>query len=77
MPLYFFDVSEGGSPSVDVQGTELADIEAAEREAVAAAAAIGGELFQQRKIEKIAIAVREETSPLFTVTLAIRIDRVA
>ena len=75
MSRYYFDVCEGARSTIDNEGLELADILGAEREAIASAAAIAGELFPARGVDEVTIDVRDAARSVLTVTVALRIQR--
>jgi hypothetical protein len=57
---FYFDVREGGTLTQDQEGLDLADLDAAEREAVQAAAEIGNDILPKRHAPEIRVEVRDE-----------------
>ena len=60
MPRFFFDVCEGTRFAPDDEGLEFPDLDAAEREAAEAAAAIGRDRLPKGDAREIVIQVRNE-----------------
>lgn len=77
MPLFYFDVRDGQRFIPDEEGTDLSDLDAAERDAAEAAAEIGRDLLPPGKVRSVCIDVRNEHGQrVLTVTVALQIDRV-
>ena len=60
MPRFYFDLREGGMFSPDDEGVEFPDLNAAEREAAEAAAAIGRDRLPKGGSREINMEVRNE-----------------
>jgi hypothetical protein len=76
MPLYYFDVRQQDTLHEDEEGQELSNVEAAETEAIAAAAAIAADLLPPRKRGEIAVEVRDEQrEPVLVVRVELRVAR--
>jgi hypothetical protein len=74
MPLYYFDVRNGGHLSVDKDGHELADVASVYREAVATLGEIGRDVlrhpgYQCSSDRQLAIEVRSNAGPVLQVKL--------
>jgi hypothetical protein len=77
MPRFYFDVREGVHFVSDDEGLEFPDIDAAEREAAEAAAAIGRELLPKGVARSVTVEVRNEHSQrVVTATVTLAVDRV-
>ncbi|ETR76312.1 glutamate dehydrogenase leucine dehydrogenase [Afipia sp. P52-10] len=74
MARFFFDLREGASVLRDDEGVELANAEAAELQAVKAAAAIAEENFRKGN-RAVEINVREDSRPAFKISLRVDVDR--
>jgi hypothetical protein len=76
MPLYYFDVRQEDTLYEDEEGQQLSNFEAAEIEAVAAAAAIAAEVLPPRKRGAIAVEVRDEQrQPVLVASVELRVAR--
>lgn len=60
MSRFYFDVREGETLTQDQEGLDLADLDAAEREAVHAAAEIGNDTLPKRYAPEVCVEVRDE-----------------
>jgi hypothetical protein len=71
MPRYFFDFHDGGDVSVDGEGTELPDMQAARDEATESLLAIAKEALPPRgRARKLVMSVRaEDGEHLLAITL--------
>jgi hypothetical protein len=77
MPRYYFDVREGNVVIADPEGQDMANIEAAEREAVEAAASIGRDHFVTARTDALAIEVKDEQRQLvLIVTVSLHVNRI-
>ena len=77
MPRFYFDLREGGMFSPDDEGLEFPDLNAAEREAAEAAAAIGRDRLPKGGSREINMEVRNEhRQRLLTVTVSLHVERV-
>ncbi len=77
MPRYYFDVREGVRFAEDDVGLQLPDLNAAEREAAEAAAAIGRDLLPKGTARSVAVEVRNEhRQRVLTATVTLALDRV-
>ena len=69
MAMYFFDFRSGDAVSLDVDGVELLDAEAAHREALQALAdAISDAVLPGQQGQDFAIEVRDELGPVLKIT---------
>jgi hypothetical protein len=77
MPRFYFDVREGVRFTPDDEGIEFPNIDAAEREAAEAAAAIGRDLLPKGFARSVTVEVRNEHSQrVATATVTLALDRV-
>src|SRR4051794_22871626 len=77
MPRFYFDVREGGRFSPDDQGLEFPDLDAAEREAAKAAAAMGRDRLPKNDSREIVMEVRNEhRQRVLTITVSLHVERV-
>ncbi|GJD53080.1 hypothetical protein OPKNFCMD_5851 [Methylobacterium crusticola] len=77
MPRFYFDICEGPEFIADDEGSEYADLDAAEREAVLAAAELSKDRFPTGRVREIAIGVRDRAGQrLLTATVSMQIERV-
>jgi Domain of unknown function (DUF6894) len=77
MPRFFFDVREGTRFAPDDEGLEFPDLDAAEREAAEAVAAIGRDRLPKGEAREIVIEVRNEHGQrVLTVTVSMHVERV-
>ncbi len=77
MPRFYFDVREGVRLAEDDEGLVLADLNAAEREAAEAAAAIGRDLLPKGMARSVTVEVRNEhRQRVVTATVTLALDRV-
>ncbi|HEY8566293.1 MAG TPA: hypothetical protein VIL65_12390 [Beijerinckiaceae bacterium] len=77
MPLFYFDVREGVRFVCDEDGLEFPDLDAAEREAAEAAAAIGRDLLPKGTARSITVEVRNQHGQrVVTATVTLAVDRV-
>ena len=77
MPRFYFDLREGGMFSPDDEGIEFPDLNAAEREAAEAAAAIGRDRLPKGGSREINMEVlNEHRQRLLTVTVSLHVERV-
>ena len=60
MPVFYFDINVGSGLIVDTEGSSLADVMAAQREATETLARIGTELFPGRGDQTLLADVRDE-----------------
>src|SRR5687768_6794991 len=75
MPRYFFDVSDTGRRFSDTEGTELDDIEAARKEALAALGGIAKDELPDGDFREFVIEVRDgDGAPQLTASLSLRVD---
>jgi hypothetical protein len=78
MPLFYFDAREGSKFIPDEEGVELANVDAAEREAATAAAEMGRDRLPSGDTRDVTIEVRNEHGQrVLTVRVSMEIDRVA
>ena len=78
MPRYYFDVREGARFSPDDEGLDFDSLDAAEREAAEAAAAIGRDQLPKSGAREVTVEVRDEHGQrVRTVTVSMHVDRVA
>src|SRR4051794_1840236 len=76
MPRFYFDVREDGTFSPDDEGLEFPDLNAAEREAAEATAAMGRDRLPKRGLREIVMEVRDEDrQQLLTVTVSLHVER--
>jgi hypothetical protein len=76
MPLYYFDVRQGDTLYEDAEGQQLSNVEAAETEAVAAAAAIAADFLPPRKRGAVEVEVRDEQrQPVLVASVELRVAR--
>jgi hypothetical protein len=77
MPRFYFDVREDDAIVPDPEGQNMASVEAAEREAVEAAASIGRDYFMTARANSVAIEVKnEQRQPLLIVTVSLHVNRI-
>jgi len=77
MPRYYFDVREGARFTLDDVGLELDGLDAAEHEAVCAAAEIGRDRLPKGDARKVTVKVKNEhRQRMLTVTVSLAVDRV-
>ncbi|WP_425265693.1 DUF6894 family protein [Terrihabitans rhizophilus] len=77
MPKFYFDVRDGSRFIPDEEGSNLADLAAAEREAAVAAAEIGRERLPQGELRTIVVEVRNHHGQrVLTATAALTVERV-
>ena len=75
---FYFDVREGSRFIPDDKGLEFDSLDAAEREAAEAAAAIGRDELPKGGVRDVAVEVRNEHGQrVLTVAISMHIDRVA
>ena len=76
MPRYYFDVREGPRLIPDLEGLEFDDLDAAEREAAEAAAAMGRDPLPKSGAREVTVEVRDEHGQrVRTVTVSMHVDR--
>jgi hypothetical protein len=76
MPQFYFDLRENGTFVKDEEGIELADLDAAEREAAEAAADYGRDKLPSCKLGSVTIEVRNEHDHrVLIATVSLRVDR--
>jgi hypothetical protein len=76
MPLFYFDVIDDGAFARDEEGTELPDLDAAEREAATTAAEIGRDRLPIAPNHIVIIEVRNEHGQrVLTVTVGLHVAR--
>jgi hypothetical protein len=76
VPRFYFDVWAGDRVTHDPDGLELEGVEAAEHEAVLAAAAIGKESLPHGEATEIVVQVKDEHDyPVLMVMLAMSVRR--
>jgi len=77
VPRFYFDVREGSRFIPDDEGLEFDDVDAAERETVEVAAAIGRDQLAKGDTREVTVEVRNEHSQrVLTATASMHIDRV-
>ena len=77
MPRFYFDVREGGRFAPDEEGTDFDSLDAAEHEAVCAAAEIGRDRLPKGHGREVTIEVRNEhRQRALTITVSMQIERV-
>jgi len=77
MPRYYFDVRGGDKFSVDEEGEELADLQAARDEATLSAVAIGSEILSASSLS-MSVEVRDERGQqVVKVSLSMRIEDIS
>ncbi len=77
MPLFYFDVRDGGRFAPDEEGTDFDSLDAAEHEAVCAAAEIGRDRLPKGGAREVTIEVRNaHRQRVLTVKVSMEIDRV-
>jgi hypothetical protein len=71
MPVYFFDITQDGRPSIDTEGTDLPDLEAAMKEATEAMAEMAKDAIPGRFARQVTMIVRtEDNVPLLQLDLS-------
>ena len=76
MPRFYFDVSEGDSFSCDDEGHQLESVNAAEYEAIRAAAEIGRYRLPKRLSPELCVRVRDaHGQPVLTVAVSMMVRR--
>ncbi|MFL4994616.1 MAG: DUF6894 family protein [Microvirga sp.] len=77
MPRFYFDVRDGPRFFADDEGRELDSLDAAEREAVTAAAQIGRDRLAKGDARAVTVEVRNEHGQwVLTVTVSVELHRV-
>jgi hypothetical protein len=77
MPRFYFDVRDGGRFAPDEEGTDFDSLDAAEHEAVCAAAEIGRDRLPKGDSREVTIEVRNEhRQRVLTITVSMQIERV-
>jgi hypothetical protein len=77
MPRFYFDVREGGRFAPDEEGTDFDSLDAAEHEAVCAAAEIGRDRLPKGDSREVTIEVRNEhRQRVLTITVSMQVERV-
>jgi hypothetical protein len=77
MPRFYFDVREGGRFAPDEEGADFDSLDAAEHEAVCAAAEIGRDRLPKGDSREVTIEVRNEhRQRVLTITVSMQIERV-
>jgi hypothetical protein len=77
MGRFFFDVREGTRFAVDTEGSEHANLEAAEREAAEAAAEISRNRLPDLDVRRIVVEVRNQHGQrVITASVSMDIERV-
>jgi hypothetical protein len=77
VPRFYFDVREGTRFIPDDEGLELDSLDAAEREAAAAAAEIGQDRLPKGDARKVTVEVRDEHGQrVLNVTVSMEVERV-
>ena len=78
MPVYYFDIFSGGKLLTDVEGLDLPDIDAVEKEAATTASAIARDEFSSRKVATVIVQVRDEQGlPVVNSTVMIHTTRLS
>ena len=77
MPRFFFDIYDDGQLVKDVDGAEMADIEAARREALGTLwfIAKGEELPDSDQRDFVITVHNEDEKPLLKATLSVKVER--
>jgi hypothetical protein len=65
VPRYFFDIEDDQLSFVDTEGSELADLDAAKREAITTASSIAKDLFTVGASESVVITLRQGSTIIF------------
>jgi uncharacterized protein YbaA (DUF1428 family) len=65
MPRYFFDFTDTGKVFLDVEGTDLPDLEAAKQEAVKALGEITKDKLPDGSYREFVMTVRDESNETF------------
>jgi hypothetical protein len=78
MPRFHFDLHEDGLVVRDEDGAELADEQAAVREAIETAASVARDAFASRTADQVLVEVRDgERGPLIKVAVILKVERAA
>jgi hypothetical protein len=75
MPRYFSDLDNGKTKYLDTIGTELANVEMAEREAVRFLASVFRDALPEESDSVFVVTVRDNSRVIFTTTLTHQSDR--
>jgi len=76
MPYFYFDVHENDSFVKDDEGTQLPDLETAEREAADSAVEIAQDSLPQRRGGSVTLEVRDENgAQVLSVTVTLNVTR--
>jgi hypothetical protein len=75
MPRYFLDTDDGLLLVQDEHGYEFKDVEAAEREALIAAASIARDIFVGGTASRVLVRVRDEARVVFEAQVLLRKSR--
>jgi hypothetical protein len=77
MPRFYFDIREGATFIPDDDGLEFPDLDAAEREAAEAAAAIGRDRLPNGDTREVVMEVRNEhRQRVLTLRVSMQVERV-
>ena len=77
MPVYFFDIYEGGTLIPDIRGMELERLDQVEREAAETAVAIARDRLSGNNAQTVKVKVRDGAHRhVMTATAALTIERV-
>jgi hypothetical protein len=69
VPRYFFDVEDDQLSFADSTGSDLADLDAAKREAITTAASIAKDLFPVGASDKVVITLRQGSAVILKATV--------
>jgi hypothetical protein len=75
MPRYFFDIEDGTTSMRDAEGSDLADLRAAQREAAETLVEMGRDVFRTRDSGTLSAAIRDDGDRiLLTVSLTLSVE---
>jgi hypothetical protein len=75
MPRYFFDIEDGTIVMRDAEGSDLADLLAAQREAAETLVEMSRDVFRVRDHGRLSASIRDDTDRvLLTVSLTLSVE---
>ena len=75
MPRFFFDIDDGAAVMRDDEGSDLSNLEAAQREATETLVQMARDVFRSRDQGALSVAIRDESGiPLRRVHLSLKVE---
>jgi hypothetical protein len=74
VPRYFFDIEDDQLSVADSMGSDLADLDAAKREAITTAASIAKDLFPVGASESVTITLRQGSAVILKTTVRLSLE---